>query len=58
MAKFIMLKDEKGKDVFINFDLVTSFYISEKTGFIVLVFSENYVESVQSSVGYIVMMLK
>ena len=58
MAKFIMLKDEKGKDVFINFDFVTSFYISEKAGFIVLVFSENYVESVQSSVGYIVMMLK
>ena len=49
MAIFIKLTDFRGKPTFVNFELVSNFYYSNKESMTIIVFDEQHIESVKES---------
>lgn len=49
MAIFIKLTDFRDKPTFVNFELVTTFYYSEKESLTIIVFDEQYFEKVKDT---------
>ena len=49
MAIFIKLTDFRGEPTFVNFELVSNFYYSNKESMTIIVFDEQYIESVKES---------
>ena len=49
MAIFIKLTDFRGKPTFVNFELVSNFYYSNKESMTIIVFDEQYIEKVKDS---------
>jgi len=58
MGNFLKLKDSRGFENYINFDLVTIFYSSKADGLTTIVFDENYLEKVVESPEEIIKMLE
>ena len=49
MAIFIKLTDFRGEPTFVNFELVSNFYYSNKESMTIIVFDEQHIESVKES---------
>lgn len=49
MAIFIKLTDFRGEPTFVNFELVSDFYYSNKESMTIIVFDEQYIEKVKES---------
>ena len=49
MAIFIKLTDFRGESTFVNFELVSNFYYSNKESMTIIVFDEQHIEKVKES---------
>lgn len=49
MAIFIKLTDFRGEPTFVNFELVSNFYYSNKDSMTIIIFDEQYIEKVKES---------
>ena len=54
MAILIKLTDFRGEPTFVNFELVSNFYYSNKDSMTIIVFDEQYIEKVKDSLEDII----